>query len=99
MTPETTMSLSLIFALIAVGGTIMSITNSWRNTHEKETEKKPKKPICHYMECSYGSFERSFALPEHVDPKTITASSKDGILTVIIPKQKQEQQMHSIQIQ
>jgi chromosome segregation ATPase len=40
MTPETQMSLSLIFAIIAVIGTILSIINSWRNNNEKETEKR-----------------------------------------------------------
>ena len=40
MTPETTMSISLIFAIIAVIGTILSIINSWRNNNEKETEKR-----------------------------------------------------------
>lgn len=40
MTPETTMSISLIFAIIAVIGTILSIFNSWRNNNEKETEKR-----------------------------------------------------------
>ena len=40
MTPETSMSLSLIFAIIAMIGTILSNINSWRNNNEKETEKR-----------------------------------------------------------
>ena len=40
MTPESQMSLSLIFAIIAVIGTVLSNINSWRNNNEKETEKR-----------------------------------------------------------
>ena len=73
---------------------------------KKEEEKKKikkedkKKPICHYMERSYGSFQRSYALPEHVDPATIKAACKDGILTITIPKvKKEEPKIHAITIQ
>jgi HSP20 family protein len=37
-------------------------------------------------ERSYGSFERSVALPEGVDPNEITADYKDGVLEVHVPK-------------
>lgn len=40
MTPETTMSLSLIFALIAMIGTILGIVNTVRTNNEKETDKR-----------------------------------------------------------
>ena len=40
MTPETTMSLSLIFAIMATIGTITTIFSSLRNSNEKETEKR-----------------------------------------------------------
>jgi len=38
------------------------------------------------VESSYGSFSRSFALPDNVDAKAITAESKDGVLKVHVPK-------------
>jgi HSP20 family protein len=38
------------------------------------------------VESFYGSFERSFSLPENANAETIRCESKDGILTVHIPK-------------
>jgi len=42
----------------------------------------------HYyrMECSYGSFERSFTLPKAVDESRVQALLKDGVLTVKLPR-------------
>jgi HSP20 family protein len=37
------------------------------------------------MECSYGSFERSFTLPQAVDESAVEALLKDGVLTVKLP--------------
>lgn len=37
-------------------------------------------------ERSYGAFERTITLPEGVDPASITASYRDGILEVHVPK-------------
>ncbi len=37
-------------------------------------------------ERSYGTFERSLALPEGVDPERIVADYRDGILEVRVPK-------------
>ena len=37
------------------------------------------------MECSYGSFERSFTLPKAVDEEGVEALLKDGVLTVRLP--------------
>ena len=33
-----------------------------------------------------GTFKRSFALPQDVDPEQISASFRDGLLTVTVPK-------------
>jgi HSP20 family molecular chaperone IbpA len=40
----------------------------------------------HRVESFYGSFERSFSLPENVNVDTIRCDSKDGVLSVHIPK-------------
>ena len=37
-------------------------------------------------ERSFGSFQRSFTLPEGVDTDKIEASFKKGVLTVTLPK-------------
>jgi len=36
-------------------------------------------------ETSYGSFERSLRLPEGLDPKTVHAEYRDGILEIVVP--------------
>lgn len=51
---------------------------------ERKYEKKDKK--LHRVERFYGSFERSFTLPDNVDPDTINAESKDGVLLIHLQK-------------
>lgn len=53
---------------------------------ERRQEKKQKDENGIRVESFYGSFSRSFALPDNVDPKAIGAESKDGVLRVRIPK-------------
>lgn len=40
------------------------------------------------QECYWGSFSRSFVLPVPVDADKAQANLKDGILTIVIPKQE-----------
>ena len=42
-------------------------------------------------EFSYSSFRRSFTLPDSVNPKKIDATYKEGVLLVLLPKQKEAQ--------
>jgi HSP20 family protein len=42
-------------------------------------------------ECSYGSFVRSFTLPDGVDGEHVNAELKDGVLTLVIPKRPETQ--------
>ena len=53
---------------------------------ERKQEKSEKNEKFHRIESFYGSFERSFALPEDAKVDAIRCESKDGILTVHIPK-------------
>jgi len=56
--------------------------------HRKfEKEEKGKK--YHRIERSYGSFERTFTLPESSKPEGMTAEYEDGMLTVHVPKNKE----------
>jgi HSP20 family protein len=41
------------------------------------------------MERHYGSFSRSFTLPNTVDPTRISAAYKDGVLTVRLPQREE----------
>lgn len=68
------------------------LDNTLTITGERKEEKKEgdaDKPA-HY-ERYFGSFMRSFTLPKNVNMEGITATAKDGVLTVVIPKVEQEQ--------
>lgn len=52
-------------------------------THEEREEHKDKTYL--RRERRYGSFTRSMALPEGVDPSKIKAKTKDGVVEVTIP--------------
>ncbi len=54
----------------------------------QETEEKDQKR--HRVERLYGTFTRSFTLPDNVDDKAIRAESKDGVLYVHLPKTRAE---------
>ena len=53
---------------------------------EKKLELEEDRSRYHRMESFYGSFTRSFALPDSVDRDHINAEYKNGILTVTIPQ-------------
>lgn len=53
---------------------------------ERKREKEEKGANEIRIESFYGTFSRSFSLPDNVDPKGIRAESKDGVLRVHVPK-------------
>jgi len=53
---------------------------------EKKFEKEVKEENYHRVERTYGSFQRSFTLPNTVKQEGIEATFKDGILEVSLPK-------------
>jgi len=53
---------------------------------ERKMEETVKKSGLYRVERSYGSFSRSFELPSSVDTEKITASIKDGVLEIRLPK-------------
>jgi HSP20 family protein len=53
---------------------------------EKAKEKEAKDEHYHRMESSYGSFVRAMRLPTAVDGSKVTATFKDGVLMVTLPK-------------
>ncbi|MFH0964862.1 MAG: Hsp20/alpha crystallin family protein [Planctomycetota bacterium] len=55
---------------------------------EKNEEKEEKGKSYHRIERRYGSFSRSIHLPSSVQSDKVKASSKDGVLTVEIPKRE-----------
>jgi HSP20 family protein len=61
------------------------------NKGEKQEEKEEKKKEYHLHKRRYGSFERSFGIPEGVDTDRIEATFKKGVLTVNLPKTAEAQ--------
>ncbi len=58
---------------------------------EKQDEKEEKKKDYYMRERSFGSFERTFAVPDGVDSDKIEASFKKGLLSVTLPKSAEAQ--------
>ncbi|MEZ6107055.1 MAG: Hsp20/alpha crystallin family protein [Pirellulaceae bacterium] len=55
-----------------------------KGERKQESEEKGRK--FHRVERSYGSFIRSFSLPESVDAEAIAAHFEEGVLNLSIPK-------------
>ena len=53
---------------------------------EKKQIAEEKTERVHRYERSYGSFERSFSLPNTVDADKVAASFENGVLTITLPK-------------
>jgi HSP20 family protein len=52
----------------------------------------------HLVESFYGSFYRTFQLPDTVDANRIEANFEDGVLRVSVPKDAQKTMRHQIEI-
>ncbi len=57
---------------------------------EKKLEEKTEDGGYLRVERSYGNFERTFFLDDSIDKESIKANYKDGILTLVLPKKKEE---------
>jgi HSP20 family protein len=55
---------------------------------ERRREEEQKSKRYHRMERAYGTFERTFLLPEGVKAKDVTAEYKNGVLKVRLPKKE-----------
>jgi HSP20 family protein len=53
---------------------------------EKRYEKEEKGKDQHMSERAYGSFQRSFTLPDSIDRDKITGELTKGVLTIALPK-------------
>ena len=65
---------------LTVQDDVMSISG------ERKYEKEEKGKKYHRVERAYGSFMRSFTLPEDADGNKVSAEYKDGVLNVHLPK-------------
>lgn len=64
---------------------------------ERSMDKDEKDATQHRIESFYGTFSRSFALPNDVAEDSITARSRNGVLKVHLPKMKVSEP-HSVEI-
>jgi HSP20 family protein len=58
-------------------------------TGERKLEKEEKDKKYHRIERSYGTFLRSFTLPDGADGSKVNADFKDGVLKVHLPKSEE----------
>lgn len=56
---------------------------------DKNEEKKEQDHNYHRIERRYGSFQRSFTLPNQIQGNKVKASYKDGVLTISLPKKEE----------
>jgi HSP20 family protein len=66
---------------IDINGNLLTVKGEKREEKEEEKDKH-----YHLSERRYGSFSRSFTLPDTVAHDRITATMKDGVLTLTLPK-------------
>jgi HSP20 family protein len=64
---------------------------------ERKFEKEVKEQNYHRVERSYGTFTRTFSLPNSIDADKVVAAYKDGVLTLTMPK-KEEAKPKTIKI-
>lgn len=65
---------------------------------EKQQQKEQKEKDFYLSERSYGSFQRSFTLPDGVETDKITAEFSKGVLAVNLPKTAQARQHRKIEV-
>lgn len=65
---------------------------------ERRFEKKEEGRRYQMLETQYGTFSRTFYLPDNVDPDKISAHLQDGILMVTVPKDEQKTMKRQIAI-
>jgi len=65
---------------------------------ERKFENEEKKENFHRIERRYGSFERTFALPDNVDAENISAKYDKGVLKVVAPKVERPKNARTIKV-
>jgi len=56
---------------------------------ERDLERRVETKTFHRVERSHGTFTRSFTLPDDVDPASVAANFKDGLLEIQITKREE----------
>ena len=66
---------------------------------DKSLEQSDEDENYHFVECAYGSFQRTVQLPFAADPDLVRASLENGVLTITVPKSDQQQRARRIDVQ
>jgi HSP20 family protein len=70
---------------------ISLVSNRLTISGRREAEKQEEGEAWYAYERSYGTFQRSFTLPQGVDAESVKAELKDGVLTLHVPKKPEVQ--------
>lgn len=65
---------------------------------ERKFVKKDKEKNFHAVQTQYGTFKRSFQLPDSIEEGKIEASYESGILSVVIPKDESKRIVSKITV-
>ena len=72
--------------------------NSLTISGEKKLREEKKEDNYHLIESTFGSFSRTFYLPNNVEKDKIEATFENGVLELIIPKMEIKQAANKIEI-
>lgn len=70
---------------ISLTGNLLSVSG------HREEDRREQSDTSYASERAYGSFSRSFTLPEGVDGENVTADLKEGVLALTVPKKSEVQ--------
>lgn len=77
---------------IELNDNVLIVSGERKFTNEK------KEKNYHSVETQFGSFSRSFSLPENVDGTKINAKYNNGILELVIPKDEKKALKQTIKV-
>ncbi|MEP2023872.1 MAG: Hsp20/alpha crystallin family protein [Reichenbachiella sp.] len=98
---ETEKSFELSFAIPGIKKNEISIDLNEGQlivSGERKFEEKKEEKNFHSVETRYGSFSRSFHLPDNIDANKVEAKYEDGLLNITIPKDEKKIQKKTIAI-
>jgi HSP20 family protein len=81
---------------VSLDDDVLTIRGEKRMEQKKDENEKEN---FHFVERSFGSFQRSLRLPYAVDPEQVQARFDNGVLTVTLPKTAQAERSRRIQVQ
>jgi HSP20 family protein len=66
---------------------------------DKRLERSNEDENYHFVERAYGSFQRTVQLPFAADPDEVRAGFENGVLTITVPKNNQQQRTRRVDVQ